>query len=578
MPNNLQKIKVTEPQEIWLGAICSKLQKGEQVSARGLKVELRDKLPRDFHPSDIDTRLLRSEDKITLLGIGLLDPDSERVDKANRVLQSIRDFLLRSHEAKVIGLEPISNKTKLPEEEVAHMFKELSYLGIFHDSGYNYGHGVDGWLAINVDERTFDSYLKYESIDQILDAFIEGRSALIKELSNYASRSGGDEAPSFNPPPVASTNPNLDIFISHSSEDEKVAEALADLFKNALNLPAKKIRCTSVPAYKLEPGATVEETLRREIDETRVFIGLITPASVKSTYVLFELGARWGAGADRSLIPVLASGADYSYLHDPLKNRNPIRCEEQAEVRDLIDVVASILGVAPDRQSAYQKWVDELVRKSKPKREKRQKHEERASSISGSIEPNMNALKSELEDLKKYKLILELVTGWRDGDVASLYQSSVSLFHSTGMLDKPTPEEVSQAKLSLIKADLRIRLENNDLQHNIPMRGVWVSLMRKTSRGKEEEIPLVSSHVRAFEDGTGERIAFDSVTIGAGRQTPPYDLQCQFQLDAKHGKRLDRKCFLRITMKAASQPPYVVDCDADWAAALDGVVPVTLRK
>ena|SRR5947209_3084605 len=162
------------------------------------------------------------------------------------------------------------------------------------------------------------------------------------------------------------------IFISHSSQDEKVAEALADLFKNALNLPTKKIRCTSVPAYKLEPGASVEETLRREIDGSHVFIGLITPASVKSTYVLFELGARWGSGPNRTLIPVLASGADYSYLHDPLKNRNPIRCEVQAEVRDLIDTVASVLNVTPDRQSAYQRLVEDLVKKSKPKRERKQ--------------------------------------------------------------------------------------------------------------------------------------------------------------------------------------------------------------
>jgi hypothetical protein len=180
------------------------------------------------------------------------------------------------------------------------------------------------------------------------------------------------------------TNPDgrssIDIFISHSSQDEMVAEALADLFKNALNLSGKQIRCTSVPAYKLEPGATVEDTLRREIDETRVFIGLITPESVKSTYVLFELGARWGAGADRNLIPVLASGADYSFLHDPLKNRNPVRCELQAEVRDLIDSVASVLNVTPDKQSAYQKWVDDLVKKSKPRRKRRKNPNDNPSS------------------------------------------------------------------------------------------------------------------------------------------------------------------------------------------------------
>lgn len=174
----------------------------------------------------------------------------------------------------------------------------------------------------------------------------------------------------------------IDIFISHSSQDERVAEALADLLHVALK--TEKIRCTSVPGYKLEPGASVEETLRKEIHESRVFIGLITPSSLASHYVLFELGARWGLKLN--LIPALASGAGYAELRDPLKARNPIRCDNRAEVNDLIDKIASVLGSSPSRASVYQRLIDELVRRAKPKRERKPKQtvvppsEERASS------------------------------------------------------------------------------------------------------------------------------------------------------------------------------------------------------
>src|SRR5712671_2968188 len=95
MGNNPFKIKLTEAERLWLRAICSKMRGGEQVSARTLKVELRDKLSKDFDPLEIDYRLLANEDQITLLGIALLDPASEIVKKADEVIKRIRDLLMR---------------------------------------------------------------------------------------------------------------------------------------------------------------------------------------------------------------------------------------------------------------------------------------------------------------------------------------------------------------------------------------------------------------------------------------------------------------------------------------------------
>ncbi|MDF2440409.1 MAG: hypothetical protein JWN98_1393, partial [Abditibacteriota bacterium] len=91
---------------------------------------------------------------------------------------------------------------------------------------------------------------------------------------------------------------SIDIFVSHSSADEKVAKALIDLLRDAFRLDSNKIRCTSVAGYKLKAGAHTEPELRREVQQARVFIGLLSEVSLDSAYVLFELGARWGSMQD----------------------------------------------------------------------------------------------------------------------------------------------------------------------------------------------------------------------------------------------------------------------------------------
>lgn len=167
--------------------------------------------------------------------------------------------------------------------------------------------------------------------------------------------------------PTHNSELTLDIFISHSSKDVKIAEALIDLLRAALTLKADSIRCTSVDGYRLQAGASTDEQLRREIYEARVFIGLITPASLQSTYVLFELGARWGAR--RHLAPVLAAGFDAASLRAPLTSLNSLSCDIPAQVYQLVSDIASSIGRTAASPSAYQKYVNALVEFSRQRAE-----------------------------------------------------------------------------------------------------------------------------------------------------------------------------------------------------------------
>jgi len=149
------------------------------------------------------------------------------------------------------------------------------------------------------------------------------------------------------------------IFISHSSEDIEIAEILVELLRTALNLSSDQIRCTSVDGYRLPGGATTNDQLKEEIYNSKSFIGLITPNSLESSYVLFELGARWGA--KKQLIPLLANGSDASDLIGPLKDINALSCGNKSQMFQLISELREFLNCETERVELYSRLIDKLV-------------------------------------------------------------------------------------------------------------------------------------------------------------------------------------------------------------------------
>ncbi|MDD5139535.1 MAG: toll/interleukin-1 receptor domain-containing protein [Verrucomicrobiales bacterium] len=136
-------------------------------------------------------------------------------------------------------------------------------------------------------------------------------------------------------------NYSLDLFISHSSKDKQSAKALVEFLCVALAIPHDRVRCTSVDGYKLSAGVKTEAILRKEIQDACCFIGLITPASLKSQFALFEWGARWGS--DEHFVPLLASGLKASVLRPPLSSLNALNCASKSEMEQLVHDLAKKL-------------------------------------------------------------------------------------------------------------------------------------------------------------------------------------------------------------------------------------------
>jgi hypothetical protein len=152
---------------------------------------------------------------------------------------------------------------------------------------------------------------------------------------------------------------SIDVFISHSSQDSDVAEILIELLESALDLPSDSIRCTSVEGYQLPAGVSTDEALRSEVHGSKLLIGLITPNSMSSPYVLFELGARWGA--KKPMFPVLAKGAEHGILGGPLEGLNVLDGNIEGELHQLVEDIADELDLEVGRTSQYRKYISRFV-------------------------------------------------------------------------------------------------------------------------------------------------------------------------------------------------------------------------
>ncbi len=162
-----------------------------------------------------------------------------------------------------------------------------------------------------------------------------------------------------NTPPSKLIEHKMDIFISHSDSDKDKAKALIDLIVKAYHISSNKIRCTSVAGYKLPIGSNTDQILQDEIFSSKVFIGLITENSIKSTYVLFELGARWGAKLP--LFPLISDPKGTSILAGPLKNINALNASRAEDVHQFITELGNAINVTPEPPQVYLRELEILL-------------------------------------------------------------------------------------------------------------------------------------------------------------------------------------------------------------------------
>lgn len=169
--------------------------------------------------------------------------------------------------------------------------------------------------------------------------------------------------------PSVLNKPPIDVFISHSHRDEKIAKRLIALLKSAMPIDPRRILCSSVPGHELSGGVPIDTQLRNEILNAPVFIALLTRGCLKSAYVLFELGARWGFGVhsetDFKLIPLLAAGMKVNELRDiPLGRIKVHSCDKETDLQQLVDEICLELDLTVRNPNDYRNEIEELKEQS----------------------------------------------------------------------------------------------------------------------------------------------------------------------------------------------------------------------
>jgi hypothetical protein len=172
-----------------------------------------------------------------------------------------------------------------------------------------------------------------------------------------------------------------------------------------------------------------------------------------------------------------------------------------------------------------------------------------------SLKDRVGGLKSQLDERNKDKVIFELGP-----------QLNNRVFVSRNSSFKVEDFQPVQYDSYVIKAVFRVRFANHTL-HRVAVRDMKMSLVRLTrgGRGDEKEIPLWSSNMESYEEGSSTKVKWDgSSEILEGRTTPYYEVHSNLCVGVEYGKRLNQNCFLRLTMDAMRQLPYHVDFSVDW--------------
>lgn len=125
------------------------------------------------------------------------------------------------------------------------------------------------------------------------------------------------------------------LFISHRHRDEEIVSALVDVLRAAFVVAQSDIRCTSVRPYRLPVGERTPDRLRRELRSAEAVIGVITPDTAASSYVLFELGGAWAQNI--LTCTMLARGASIADIPDPIRDINPLSLEDERDCQQFLD-------------------------------------------------------------------------------------------------------------------------------------------------------------------------------------------------------------------------------------------------
>jgi hypothetical protein len=156
------------------------------------------------------------------------------------------------------------------------------------------------------------------------------------------------------------------VFVSHAHANKLLAREVALLLERALRLEPSQIRCSSATDYRFKFGKRLNDAIQSEIISATTCVALLTKASLQSSYVMFELGARWGA--ELSAVPFVALDASVKDIPGPLRDLVAGDARLRDDILLLVSTVAEELRMTPRATTEYNTNVDSVLQAAKGKR------------------------------------------------------------------------------------------------------------------------------------------------------------------------------------------------------------------
>ena len=151
------------------------------------------------------------------------------------------------------------------------------------------------------------------------------------------------------------------IFISHSHSDDAIADLLIDFLGEAMEISKKDIRCTSDPNHGLDfSSSSISDQLKKDLKNAEALIVIATIDSLRSPWILFEVGSFWTT--DKLVAPIIGPGLTFDDLPGPLKGYRSIQIEKEDPFYELGELINQLTARLKVKQIGISRRRDNKLR------------------------------------------------------------------------------------------------------------------------------------------------------------------------------------------------------------------------
>lgn len=150
------------------------------------------------------------------------------------------------------------------------------------------------------------------------------------------------------------------LFISHSSQDDKIIKPFIDLLEN-IGVPHNLIFYSSHPAYGVGLGENIFTRLKTELEDDVFALFMLSDNFYKSPICLCEMGAVWIKSNKQ--IPILIPPFDFNAVQDVFPNSLGFKMNDKNQLNNFKGELESYFKLTPIHITRWEEKRDEYITK-----------------------------------------------------------------------------------------------------------------------------------------------------------------------------------------------------------------------